>query len=1415
MATQPWLGLCLIVRDAEKTIKTLLESVSGVFDEVIVVDTGSKDSTKQILMDHFGTGIWGESRFVQAGANGVSRLVLTDFAWVDDFSAARQFAFDLGTAKWRMYLDADDKAEFKYLREMLAATEKNSPSSNCVSLKYDYVKNQLAQDTIRLVRWADGWRFEDPVHEHLVAVGHPRIISKYEDVWVRHVPADPQHATHSFERNLKIQEKAYLEAKTPEKRALWAYYLACCADQIAVQDPSKYDLARKFYREVGDGLGRNNIACEGLTRWARMEMRLGNLEKAIELSAEAIGKAPELPDGLAALGVAQLLADAPYRAAGVFDLMAALSKPVMETQHDAVWLDGVVNARAAQTYYRIGRITDAGKALQRIPEPLLKHPEVFELVRPLTVSLQKTEGFDRLKALWEFLIWDTEPLKARQLLEEFCPASLSDSPQVKDLLRQMEPKLAHMKNWNAYQRAYAAIPDEPYHVPAASRDWTLLQGRARALRLWAEGLPKEGPAIEVLVIGIQDGIIEGAMLGANSRINLTACDVAPQASRGINELVERFPGRVKTHQVKEAHYDWFPAYKQASRGEGFDAVVLFEVLEHLPVNGDYIALRLIREHLKPEGKLFLSTPIAASWVESYLSDLKSPRPWWHVRAHNPTSLWELFREVGFTGSIAGLGGEELFLAVMTPVDPWEEEEISIYCYPMKPLTEGFDPFSIKTGHTGGSEEAVIHLSAAFARKGCKVTVYADMPVRKDKVFVHQGAQWRTHAELDVPSLEGTLLVWRAPQIAASFKRQNPRVRVLNWLHDAASGVRPEIYEAVDGTIVLSKFHADVIERYDGYRPKLLASNGIVPSEFPEPDESKRDPHAAIYASAPNRGLDFLLDCWPLIRAAVPDATLRIYYSWVLTEKMLEKRPDPWFSALLARLRSKIEALKDSGVTYIGGVDHATLNEAYRTSGVWTYPVGFSGPNPVDVTEGAFEEISCISAMRAQASGCWPVVAGNGALPETCKYGRHISAEKNVGRAITMYTGAAYANAVIEEMRASPFAAERLKMRAWALEQNWDKAAGQFLAHAKAKNERITIFAGGFGRRFDAAGAADGRNLGGSEEAVIAMAKALVEKGKEVFVYAPLPEGSHVVDGATWIDSSKFDPAGPHGTLLAWRCPKLVPVLKGNGYPVILWLMDPEYGAQPCDYDDADAVVFLTESHKDIIQRKDGYDGGGNVVHVGLPELPDITVKCPPIFDNSRTQTDPVLRELANRPARDPKAVMWAVSPDRGLLEFLREVWPKVIAQVPDAKLHIFYGLEPLEKAGKFDLVEQIRNAYLSMETSVTYHGGVPDAELYDWYQRCSIFAYPGGGGFEETQSISTCKAMALGCYPIVGETGCLREVVSFGDGLAYPSDQYLGALVSALSHDITGREQMAKRAREAFSIEAMVTKMLKVIGSVR
>lgn len=137
----------------------------------------------------------------------------------------------------------------------------------------------------------------------------------------------------------------------------------------------------------------------------------------------------------------------------------------------------------------------------------------------------------------------------------------------------------------------------------------------------------------------------------------------------------------------------------------------------------------------------------------------------------------------------------------------------------------------------------------------------------------------------------------------------------------------------------------------------------------------KKPNSVGYFSAYYRGLECLLKMWPKIRAQVPDATLDIYYGW-----------ESWVAFqgeddLYHRITSKLEELKDQGVTEHGRVSHEELAKVMKQTQVWAYP-----------TE--FQEIHCITALKAQEAGCYPVTTNVAALNETVQSGVKISS-KNI------------------------------------------------------------------------------------------------------------------------------------------------------------------------------------------------------------------------------------------------------------------------------------------------------------------------------------------------------------------------------------------------------------------------------------
>lgn len=119
------ISLCMIVKNEEKILARCLDSVADLMDEIIIVDTGSTDATKEIAA-HYTDKIY-------------------DFTWVDDFSAARNFAFSKATKEYIYSADADEvlsdenRERFRILKEALM------PEVEIVQMKYG---NQMQHGTV-------------------------------------------------------------------------------------------------------------------------------------------------------------------------------------------------------------------------------------------------------------------------------------------------------------------------------------------------------------------------------------------------------------------------------------------------------------------------------------------------------------------------------------------------------------------------------------------------------------------------------------------------------------------------------------------------------------------------------------------------------------------------------------------------------------------------------------------------------------------------------------------------------------------------------------------------------------------------------------------------------------------------------------------------------------------------------------------------------------------------------------------------------------------------------------------------------------------------------------------------------------------------------------------------------------------
>lgn len=194
----------MIVRDEEATLGRCLESVAGVFDEIVIADTGSRDATREVAATH--------------GAR------VVEFPWVDDFAAARNFAFEQATGDYLMWLDADDVLLDAERMKLLALKADLDGQLDAVSMEYhtafDEAGNVMnATRRFRIVRRGAGFRWVGAVHEDLEAGETYKFLDTNIVITHRKPPGDGGPS----QRNLKILERMVAEGRAMRPADLLNY----------------------------------------------------------------------------------------------------------------------------------------------------------------------------------------------------------------------------------------------------------------------------------------------------------------------------------------------------------------------------------------------------------------------------------------------------------------------------------------------------------------------------------------------------------------------------------------------------------------------------------------------------------------------------------------------------------------------------------------------------------------------------------------------------------------------------------------------------------------------------------------------------------------------------------------------------------------------------------------------------------------------------------------------------------------------------------------------------------------------------------------------------------------------------------------------------------------------------------------
>lgn len=311
-----------------------------------------------------------------------------------------------------------------------------------------------------------------------------------------------------------------------------------------------------------------------------------------------------------------------------------------------------------------------------------------------------------------------------------------------------------------------------------------------------------------------------------------------------------------------------------------------------------------------------------------------------------------------------------------------------------------------------------------------------------------------------------------------------------------------------------------------------------------------------------------------------------------------------------------------------------------------------------------------------------------------------------------------------------------------------------------------------------------RGCGGSEEAIIHLTKRWAQMGWDVTVYNNCPT-EETVNGVHWVRFEKFNPRDDFNILIAWR---------NNPF------LEPKKAKKKfIDVHDVPANQYYTpESLQDVtLMVKSEYH------RTLFPQLSDDRfVKIPNGIDMKQF----------NRNHKRKNNLVWTSSYDRGL-EYLLEMWPQVLKEVPDATLDVAYGFNLFDESarGKTEEGQLWKKKMIKLlhQEGVVHHGRLSSKEVAKLYNQAEVWAYPTD--FPEIDCITATKAMAAGCVPITTDFAVMKErnqgIIVEGDIKDSTVKQnFVDRLIELLKNDTLKQETAAKINVSSFDWDSIAKK---------
>jgi glycosyltransferase involved in cell wall biosynthesis len=199
----------MIVKDEQPFLDGCLLSLRGLVDEIVIVDTGSRDASPDIARRH--------------GAR------VIEWAWRNDFAAARNVGLDAATSDWLLYIDADERLADTSHEGLRAGLD--SPDAFAGRVRFRVNANSTLYREYRLLRNDPRLRFKGTIHETI----RPDLDTLQREIgaWTVDVPAKLVHLGYDGDMAVKYRRNLPLLRNAIEREPERIYYWNDLAQTLA------------------------------------------------------------------------------------------------------------------------------------------------------------------------------------------------------------------------------------------------------------------------------------------------------------------------------------------------------------------------------------------------------------------------------------------------------------------------------------------------------------------------------------------------------------------------------------------------------------------------------------------------------------------------------------------------------------------------------------------------------------------------------------------------------------------------------------------------------------------------------------------------------------------------------------------------------------------------------------------------------------------------------------------------------------------------------------------------------------------------------------------------------------------------------------------------------------------------------